>query len=100
MSHFTDVPPNLDLHCLAEAVAELVTSDLDDLYGQRMRNPRAYVDGPGRDAAAAANNIAYLSSQLLPEIIRYQSSMIRMREEQARRQRKAERSPRDEDIPF
>ena len=100
MSDYTDVPPNLDLHCLAEAVAELVTSDLDDLYGQRMRNPRAYVDGPGRDAAAAANNIAYLSSQLLPEIIRYQSSMIRMHEERARREIERERSSSDEDIPW
>jgi len=103
MSHNAGVPPNLNLHHLAEAVADLVTNDLDDLYGQRMLDLRARTDGPQGDAVVAANNIAYLSSQLLPEIVRYQTSMIRMREEQLRQGKNGGRHTVDaveDDVPW
>jgi hypothetical protein len=100
MSESVSTLPRFDLQRLAEAVAELVADDLDDLYGQRMLNPPVQIDGPELDAVLAANNIAYLSSRLLPQILRYQSSMIRLREEQARKALQDLQDHPNDDIPF
>ena len=100
MSEYVNTLPRFDLHRLAEAVAELVTDDLDDLYGQRMLSPSAQTDGPERDAALAANNIAYLSSRMLPQIIRYQSSMIRLRESEVRQGLQSEHHTPDNEVPW
>ncbi len=75
--------PQFDLGDLAEALTEIVTEDLDYLYGQRMLNHRAQAQGPEGDAARAANSIAYLASRLLPEILRYQRGLIPLRQQQS-----------------
>ena len=97
MSEHVNTLPRFDLQRLAEAVAELVT---DDLYGQRMLSPPAQTDGPERDVVQAASNIAYLSSRLLPQIIRYQSSMIRLRESEVRQGLQSEHDTPDDEIPW
>ena len=91
MPEHAEAPPRFDLHDLAEAVAEIVTDDLDYLYGLRMLDHRGQAQGPERDAAQAASSIAHLASQLLPEILRYQRGIILSQQHVA---------PRDDDVPW
>jgi hypothetical protein len=96
MLEHTAAIPRFDLHDLAEAVVEIVTDDLDYLYGQRMLNPRVQAKGPERDAAQAANSIAHLASQLLPEILRYQRGVILLRQQEA----DGDHLTIDDDVPW
>jgi hypothetical protein len=78
-------PPHLHTHRLADAVAELVSRDLDLLYTERRLRLRNHPDGPQRDAESAASNIAYLSSRLLRQFLDYYRSMNHHREQQLTR---------------
>jgi len=78
----TATPLYLHTHRLADAVAELVSKDLDLLYTERRLHLQNDSAGPQRDAEAAASNIAYLSSRLLRQILDYYRSMTYHREQQ------------------
>ncbi len=78
----TDVPPYLETQCLVDAVAELVTRDLDLLFTKRRLQVRNAPEGPLRDATIATNNIAYLSSRLLRQTLDYYRSMAQYWEQQ------------------
>jgi hypothetical protein len=82
MSATIHTPPHLDTDRLADAVTDIVIRDLDRVYAQRTLRVRHGPDGPERDATQAASSIAYLSSRLLRQIIRYYRSMTLYKEQQ------------------